>query len=205
MLDLFKDPLPPSVAITLSMDGKPVAQGSLAGVQLHNLLALDAPVPDVAGAHTWHIEATPAVPGFGYALAVQTWVPWRTSDTSSGLELAIKVPDKSKVGQPSWVEVTAAAPAGMPLEVRENLPAGVQPDTASLDQLVQAGTLERYHVETGAVTLSIKPLDAGQHFAAKYKVVPTLSGKLHAVASRLSVSNQPDTGFDLPSSEWVIN
>jgi hypothetical protein len=47
----------------------------------------------------------------------------------------------------------------------------------------------------------VKPLSPGQVFTAKYKVIPTLAGTLHAQASLIESGT---TKFHVPPSEWTI-
>ena len=105
------------------------------------------------------------------------------------------------VGKPTEVVLRAVAPSGMEIHIQQALPAGVQVDTPSLEKLVEAETIARYEVATGKVDLYIDPLDPGETFAASYRVIPTLAGKLHSAASLIEGG---DTVNHVPPSEWVI-
>jgi hypothetical protein len=121
-----------------------------------------------------------------------------------GLELQITTPADLKVGEPAQIDLAAGAPAGQPLKLREALPAGAQPDTASLDALVSAGTIRSYRVESGLVEMMLPALPSGHSFAASFRVVPTLAGTLHAPASTLMVESRPNEAYHLPPSAWTI-
>ncbi len=201
---LFKEPVPPNVKVTLSMDGRPVAEGVLDPSKLKDVLTLEAPAPGSAGPHAWLVSAEPAVAGLGFSLTLSSYVPWKTEPATGGLDLAIALPPRASVGQPVDVTLNATAPAGMALELRHALPAGVVPDRASLDALVNAGTVTRYETEDGAVTLEVPPRAPGQPFTATYRVVPTLAGKLHAPASSVSPAGRPDLLRYAAPAEWTI-
>jgi hypothetical protein len=99
------------------------------------------------------------------------------------------------------VQVHAAAPAGVAFTVRHALPAGVQSDVASLEALVSASTITSYRREDGAITLEVPPVAAGQTFGARYRVIPTLAGKLGAAASTITAQG---SHHDLAPARWVV-
>jgi hypothetical protein len=201
VLELFKDPVPADVKITLAMDGKSIATGVLSRERLREVLVLEAPAPGLAGSPRWEVIAEPPVPGLGYALALQGWVPWEKEAVHGGLELALPVTVTGAVGKPIEIVIGAIAPSSIALHIQEVLPAGVQVDTPSLQALVAAKTIERFEAADGVVNLYINPLDPGQTFAAKYKVIPTLAGKLHGAASFIEAGTHQ---FHVPSTEWTI-
>ena len=202
ILMLFKDPMPANVKITLMMDGKPVVEGQLSAEAIRDVLVLDAPVPGLASKHEWKVVAEPAVPGLGYALSLQGYVPWDKETTNGGLELALPTTVTGTVGKPTEIAVNAIAPSGMPLHVVQALPAGVQLDRPSVQALVDAGTIARFETADGKLELWINPLSPGQTFAAKYRVIPTLAGTIHAPASMIEAG---ETVFHVPPSTWTIN
>jgi hypothetical protein len=159
------------------------------------------PLQEVRGSHRYEIRAEPAVPGLGYALALGARVPWRNEAAPAGLELAIEVGKNPQVGRPVDVQVHAAAPAGVAFTVRHALPAGVQSDVASLEALVSASTITSYRREDGAITLEVPPVAAGQTFGARYRVIPTLAGKLGAAASTITAQG---SHHDLAPARWVV-
>jgi hypothetical protein len=201
VLSLFKEPLPARVTITLTQDGRSLAEQVLEGPKLREVLVLETPLPDPASRHTYVVRADPAVPGLGYALALGGFVPWGPDRAEGGLELTVGTPREARVGQPIDVDVRAAAPAGLELTVRHGLPAGVQVDTASLDALVTAGTIRSYQREDGAVTLKVPARTPGQTFAARYRAIPTLAGRIGGTPSAISAGGA--THHVAPSSLLV--
>jgi hypothetical protein len=200
-LELFKAPVPADVKITLTMDGKPVAEGTLDRAKLKEVLALEGAAPGSAGAHTWAVTAEPPVAGLGFSLALTSWVPWPKESVKQGLELALPEAITGSVGKPTDIAVTAIAPQGMALELQQSLPAGVQVDMPSLQALVDAGTIARFNTADGKIELFVPALQPGQTFNAKYRVVPTLAGKLKSSASSIkSGTNQ----FYVPPTTWTI-
>lgn len=203
VLALFKTPLPSSVQVTLAMDGKPVAQGELAGAKLKDVLALDANLADAAGSHTWTVSSNPAVPGLGFSLTVSGYVPWKPEPMNQGLELAIQQPSQAKVGEALAVEVTAAAPATEPVRIRHALPAGVEADKPSLDALVSQGLISSFHTEPGAVVLEVPVRAQPGPIHLAYKVIPTLGGTLHASASSIEAVTRRGS-FHLPPMALAV-
>jgi hypothetical protein len=201
ILDLFKTPLPTAIKITLSMDGKEISSGQFDAAQLKDVLVLDGPGNGFAGKHTWSIAAEPSVPGLGYSLALAGYVPWEKQTVQKGLELQVPPKLAGKVGRPLEVPLTAIAPSSAVVHIRHALPAGVQPDRPSLEALVASNQLTRFEIADGKVDLYVAPLQPGQVFTAKYKVIPTLAGTLHAAASLIETGT---TTFHVPPSEWTI-
>jgi hypothetical protein len=202
-LELFKAPVPPDVEITLVMDGRPVAHGTLDRAKLREVMVLEPELlpSTTAGSHTWTITAKPAVAGLGFSLALQSWVPWPKEAAKQGLELSLPPVLAGAVGKPLDVEVKAIAPSGIAVHVQQALPAGVQVDTPSLEALVEAGTIARFAIADGRLDLYVAPLQPGQVFAAKYRVVPTLAGKLKSSASLIEAGAHQ---FFVPPTEWTI-
>lgn len=202
VLELFDNPLPDQVKVQLLMDGAPVAEGALGKDKLREVLTLEAPAPapGLAVAHEWKIVAEPALPGLGYALSLQSWVPW-PKDKGGGVELKLPEKVKAAVGKPISVELSAVAPSGVALHVRHALPAGVSADKASLEALVAAGSLSRFELADGRVDLYAGPLPPGQIMTVKYRAVATLAGTLHAPASLLEAGG---ASFFVPPTIWAI-
>ena len=202
VLALFKAPVPAGVKITLTMDGKPVTEGTLDREALKEVLALDASAPGIAGEHEWKIIAEPAVPGLGFSLALRGYVPWEKQTTQQGLEMAVTPsPVTAQVGVPVELSIGAIAPSGTEVKIEQSLPAGVSPDTASLDALVTAGTITKYEAAEGKLTFTIPAMNPGQTFAAKYKVIPTLAGTLRSAASTIEAGS---TKFAVQPSSWTV-
>lgn len=205
VLAIFDEPLPSKVQVKLTMDGRVLTEGELSGAKLKEVLYLDAPIPSPAGGHTMVVEATPPVPGLGFALSVRHYVPWAAEAQEQGMELSLDLSKDARVGHPIDVTLRAIAPAGMALSIRQALPAGVQVDQKSLSDLVSDGTLIRYDTEDGAVTLEAPSRRQGQTFTAKYRVIPTLAGTLHTSASSLSPLNRKDQVFYVPPTVWHVS
>jgi Alpha-2-macroglobulin family len=201
VLELFKAPVPADVKITLTMDGKPIAEGTLDRAKLKEVLSLEAAAPGLAGTHTWAITAEPPVAGLGFSLALNSWVPWPKQTVQQGLELALPAQITGVAGKAVDIAITAIAPSGLPLHVQHVLPAGVQVDTPSLEALVTAGTVTRVSTADGKIDLYANALEPGQTFSAQYRVVPTLAGKLKSAASMIEAG---DHRFYVPPTEWVI-
>lgn len=201
VLELFKDPVPPDVKITLTMDGQPVVTGTLDRARLREVLALTAPAPGLAGSHTWQITAEPAVPGLGFSLTLESWVPWGAASGEGGLELALPAAVSAAVGKPTELAVRAIAPSGMDLHLELGLPAGVQVDRAALDALVKADTIASFTVSPGKLALEVDALDPGQTFAATVRVIPTLAGTLRSPPSLIAAGT---TALDVPPSTWTV-
>jgi hypothetical protein len=201
VIQMFKAPVPDNVKVTLKMDGDQIATGVLDRDKLKDVLVLEAPAPGLAGKHEWQVIAEPAVPGLGYSLALRSWVPWEKETTHGGLELALPPTVNATVGRPTELSITAIAPSGIELHIEQSLPAGVQADTPSLTALVTAGTIAKFETADGKVDLHVAPLQPGQMFTAKYKVIPTLAGHLRAAASLIEAGS---TEFHVPPTEWTI-
>jgi alpha-2-macroglobulin family protein len=201
VLELFKTPVPPDVKISLTMDGRPIASGTLDREKLREVLALDVSAPGLAGKHTWAIAAEPPVPGLGFSLALRVWAAWEREPTRAGLELQLAPKLAGSVGKPIDLEVKAIAPAGVSVHIQMALPAGVQPDRPSLDALVGAKTIERFETADGTIDLYVSALQPGQTFTARYRVIPTLAGTLRSAASLVEGAGQT---FHVPPTDWVI-
>jgi hypothetical protein len=204
VLALFSEPLPDAVTITLSRDGAPVSSRTLDAAALRDLAVIDVPAPGAAGAHTWSVSAEPAVPGLGFDLTLQAWVPWPAAAPAGGLELDVGVPADLRLGRRADLRLTAAAPAGRPLVLSQGLPAGVQVDTEALDRLVASGELRGFSVEDGRVRLELPALAAAQTARIVVRVTPTLSGTLHAGATTLQVEDRDDLAVTVPPAAWRI-
>lgn len=200
VLALFKAPLPASVAVSLKMDGREVAHGVLAGAKLRDVVVLEAAAPGLASPHQWEVVAEPAVPGLGYALALDSWVPW-TAERGAGVELAVPARVAAKLGAPVALEVTAVAPSALPLHIQHALPAGVQVDTPSLEALVAGGAIQRFVASDGVVDLYAAGLAPGQTFAISYRAIATLGGTLHSGPSLIEAG---PARIHVPPATWTV-
>jgi hypothetical protein len=201
VLALFKTPLPSAVTVTLEMDGTPVVHGTLEGARLREVLALDGAAPGLAGPHAWRLVAEPAVPGLGYSLTLDSWLPWDKQAIHEGLELALPAHLDAIVGKPLDLAITAVAPSGIALHIQQALPAGVQVDRPSLEARVASGAIERFVAADGTLDLYVPALAPGKTFTLTYRAIPTLGGTLHSGASLIEAgANQ----VHIPPTEWTI-
>ncbi|HSS02370.1 MAG TPA: alpha-2-macroglobulin family protein [Kofleriaceae bacterium] len=201
VLALFRDPLPSTVTVTLTMDGAPVVRGTLEGAKLREVLALDGAAPGLAAAHTWKLTAEPPVPGLGYSLALDSWLPWSKAPADEGVELALPARVATTLGKPVEIAVTAVAPSGIALHIQHALPAGVQVDRPSLEAQVAAGAIERFVASDGALDLYVPALPPGKTFALTYRAIATLGGTLHSGASLIEAGPHR---FYVPPTEWTV-
>jgi len=162
------------------MDGTSIVSGTLEGAKLRDVLALDAAAPGLAEPHHWTLTAEPAVPGLGYSLTLESWLPWATQTTHEGLELALPAYVTATVGKPVDIAVTAVAPSGIALHIQQALPAGVEVDKPGLEAQVAAGTLARFVTADGTLDLYVPALEPGKTFTLTYRAIPTLAGTLHS-------------------------
>jgi hypothetical protein len=187
---LFKDVPPAELRVVLERDGSPVLEGTLDGTRLRDVVTLEATRGGSGGKHRWTVRATPARPGLAFALALSAWIPWK-DEPGGGLELTTKWPETMRVGEAATVSFAAAAPPRLATVVRLALPAGMQPDTASLGALVSAGRATRYEVEDGAVVLHLPGALTAQANEASVRVIPTLAGTLQTGASEFAPEGRP--------------
>ena len=201
VLALFKTPVPRAVAVTLAMDGQPIVRGTLEGARLRDVLALEGAAPGLAGPHEFTLTAEPAVPGLGYSLELASYVAWDKPAAGGGLELAVPARVDAAVGAPVAVAITAVAPAGVALHIRQALPAGVQVDAPSLEAQVAAGVIQRFTASDGALDLYAAPLAPGVSFALDYRAIATLAGTLHTGPSLIEAGADR---VELPPATWTI-
>ncbi len=202
VLALFQQPLPASVKITLTLDGKQVAAGSFDRAKLRDVLVLEGLAgSSVSGVRQWGITAEPALPGLGYSLALHSYVPWEKESVKVGLELSLPSTVTATVGKPTEISVTAVAPSGMALHVTHALPAGVQVDRVSLDALVSSGILSRFEIADGKVELHAPALDPGEVLTAKLRIIPTFAGKLQSGPSTIRAGGHEAL---VPPAQWTI-
>ena len=190
-VQLFKVPVPAGVTIVVSRDGKPVTQGTLDAAALKDVLTLDADAAGSVGAHEWTLTATPAVPGLAYSFQLVAFTPWKSTE-SGGLSLKVAQPKAFQVGKRATLGLTAALPAGTAVTLTLPLPAGVQHDTTSLQNLVSAGKVTRYETQDGRITLHLPPQVAGALYSATLDVVPTLAGTLQSGPATLMPEFRPN-------------
>lgn len=201
---LFKDPVPAGVKVTLLRDGKELTTGTLDAAALKEVLILEADATGSGGAHEWSMKAEPAVPGLGFALQLVSYSPWK-DEPNSGMTFKVDLPKTMKAGQSAELTLTVAGPGGTPLELKLALPAGVQHDTTSLTNLVQAGAITRYETEDGMITLHLPAQTNGSTWIKKLEVTPTLGGTLQSGASSLATEYGAQRKKDYAPIKWKID
>lgn len=204
VLELFREPIPDNIQITLQRAGKTVAERALARSHVRDVLVLQAAAGDPGSddEQRWRIAAKPAVPGLGFSLALTDRVPWNEKRAAKGgVELSVVPPKAAAVGKPATLAVRAVAPSGKPLRVELELPAGVQLDRAQLDKLVRDERLAGYRLTDESLQLRAAALEPGKLLALALRVIPTLAGTVHSGPSSLRVATA--TIWDPPSS-WTI-
>lgn len=202
-LELFKDPVPAGVRVTVERDGQPMAEGTLDAAALKDVLTVDGPAAGSVGAHEWTVKAEPPVPGLGYSLQVVAFTPWKAPEGGGAL-LTTTLPPSLSVGQPADVLISAALPAGTPMALVLPLPAGVQADAPSLDALVSAGRVTAYERQDGQLELHLPPQVPGSVFTATVRVVPTLAGKLQAGPATLAPEGRPGLARRFAPMTWTV-
>ncbi len=200
---LLRDPLPDEIVVTVQRDGLELRRGVLTGARRTELLVMEAPGADARGTHTWTVAADPAVPGLGFSFSLETRVPWPAPRDDAGLQAQVSLPAGLTVGHRATLSVDLAAPRGRALTLEQPLPAGVQVDERSLDTLVSAGRVSSWESEDGLLTLDVSASD-GTASHLSFDVIPTLGGKLHADATRLSLSDQPALSVAVPGEVWGV-
>jgi hypothetical protein len=204
ILQLFDAPLPDAIEITLTRDGKPFASGELNPRTSFDPLVIQRPAPRAAGEHIWTVRSDPPLPGLGFSLELLARVPWPKRAPDSGLELAIDPPSFSRVGQTATVRISASAPTGRAVEIRHALPAGVLPDTDSLQALVNAKQITRFETQDGLVRLFLVSKGPSNPLSCSYKVTPTLAGTLHTQASSIALANRTSNTWSLRPTTWTV-
>lgn len=200
VLEVFREPIPDRVQIRLSRDGQEVLRGAIDPKRKHERYALAKNVDDPLGTHTWTVEADPPVPGLGFTFVMSSYVPWPVTERRD-VALEIDVAREARVGNKTDVQVRVAAPTGTRVTVEHRLPAGVDPDTASLAEQQRVGRLEAYAVDEGVVRLTFA-VPAGDAPIA-YAVIPSFAGSLHAPASSVEILGRGIT-MHVPPSVWSI-
>ncbi len=200
---LFRDPLPTKVVVTVVHDGKPLGAATLEGDKLKEQASIEAALTARGGPVALEVRADPPVPGLSYVAAIDGATPWPAPPPDAGLALAVDRPPLT-VGRPTTLTVRATAPGGAGLRIEHALPAGVDAVKASLDALVEAGTVLSFDVEEGRVVLTTPERDQGTAFVARYSVIPTLAGALHPSASSSEIDGDESTRVYFPPATWTV-
>lgn len=203
-LALLKDAPVRDVKLTFALDDKAFGDGSITAKDARDPFVFQGLVPGAQGAHRWTITADPPMPGLSFALDVEAYVPWSAGDAPRGIELTVSTPAKASVGAALPVTLEAAAPAGVALTVRQELPAGVQPDRPSLDALVSSEAISSFDVQDGAIVFEVPPLVPGKLLRLTWKAVPTLAGTLQSGATSIRAQNATAVASWAPPTTWKV-
>ena len=149
-------------------------------------------------------SSDPPLPGLGFSLELLARVPWPKRAPEIGLELAIDPPSNPRVGQGEIIHISASAPKGRAVEIRHALPAGVLPDTDSLQALVSQKQITRFETQDGLVRLFFVSKGPSNPLSCSYKVTPTLAGTLHTQASSIAVANRASNTWSLRPTIWTV-
>lgn len=201
VLELFKEPLPARIVVQLLEGDRVLTQGVLEGAAQKDVLVLEAPL-DARPTAPWRVVAEPPVPGLGFHLELRGYVPWK-AEPERGLALAVETPSSARVGQTLEVTLRANAPGGAAFVIHHALPAGVMPDATSLERLVEAGSLSHFETRDGEVSLHVPERPQGRAAELRYRVIPTLAGRLRSTASRIEHGSSGEVRH-LPPRDWQI-
>ena len=132
-------------------------------------------------------------------LEVREWGKKRQGATGGGvLSVARKAAATVKVNEPVDVTLTVGAKDKAPyVQVTDGIPANAAPDTASLDALVKAGTIQGYDLSKGEVSFFLKELKGEKTLA--YKLVANRAGAAGHPGARINTRFHPAYG-----STWIV-
>jgi len=199
--EVFADPLPAKVAVSLRIDGSVVAEETLEGERLREVLRVSAPLAAPGTAQKVELVSDPPLPGLIYLLDLSWSVPFPAPAKDAPLAVERTLPATLRVGQPATVQLAAVAPGGAPMTLTLGLPAGVDVVTRGLEQLRDKGVLSSFTVSDGRVTLEAPGRGQGERFVVALPVVPTLAGELQERVVSVAVSGQE---VFLPPATWRI-
>jgi len=198
---VFAGEIPSEVVVKVQVDGVDYARGVLDPTQPHAPVRIVGPGLAGIADHRITVLSEPAVPGLAFTAVARDYVPWEQA-APAGLDLVVTRGDLV-VGAPTSLAVSVSAPTGVPLDLSVGLPAGVEPDAATLDALVSEGRMAGWKAEDGRVTLTGLRTEAGA-WSATLRVTPTLAGSLLADATRVYPSGQPEAAFARVPERWGV-
>jgi hypothetical protein len=108
--EVFAEPLPQKVAVSLRIDGAVVAAETLEGDRLRDVLRVSAPLSSPGAAQKVEIVSDPPLPGLIYLLDLSWSVPFPAPPRDAPLALERTLPTGLRVGQPATVQLAAVAP-----------------------------------------------------------------------------------------------
>lgn len=211
LLSAFRTPIPENIQISAFLDDQPIASTTLRGDRRKDVAVLSAATPGAGGTHRWKLEASPAVPGLGFTLSLETHRLGAASVSSASspaatvrdknLGLSVSAGGPLKVSKTQTITVRAIAPARASVAIECALPTGVMPSPRSLEQLVMAGVLKRFELkETGPVLYA--SMGSSTEFQASFSVTPKFSGRLNTGTSQLRMEGTPIAV--VAPAQWTI-
>ncbi len=202
---LFDQPLPESIRITLCLDGTRVVEQRLDLAAGFTPALARHPLPPGENTHSVRIVAEPALPGLGFTLRATHWLPPDPDAGPRGFTLRVEGPEHGRIGEPATVQLAASPPGGERLDLLLALPAGVEPEPASLDDLQQSGTIESWEHSQGKLVLQLPSQADGASFRASLRVIPTLAGYFHWGRATLSLADDPALFTEANPSPWEVD
>lgn len=195
---VFDEPLPETVQVRLSVDGKEVLEQDMNLAGNYAPLVAKAPAPALAGPHRYELEAVPAVPGLAFTLTQTAYLPWKGDPGSEGFGLKVSILGTPTVGETLPCRLQAAVPGGEAFVVELELPAGVEVERASLQALQEQGSITAFDTRDGWLEFHGPALSSGAVFDATVELVPTLGGELGWGGAALALAERPDERTQSP-------
>ncbi len=202
---LFPEPLPEEVVLTASLDGQTVGRARLGLAAGFDPVQLDVPLPPARGdAHSLTLVADPPVPGLGFTLRETHWLPVDADPSEGAFALRVEGPRRVELAEPASLTLRASPPGGERLGITLALPAGVEPDPASLDVLEDAGVIEGWEASTGRLVLGLPPQPSGALFEAQLTLIPTIPGRLHWGAAVIALTSDASVRAEVVPAVWEV-
>ncbi len=168
------------VQISVAIDGKQVASGSVDPSQPHLPAVLEA---QQGGEVT--VSAEPSVPGLVFVATHTAWKPFTGAEQLPGVEVEI-ASGPLVAGQQGTLTLTAAAPSGANLEIVQGIPVGT---SVELPSATRALVLE-HRVEADRVVMKTRAFNAGEIMDLKLDVTPQYAGRMSTRPLELAASGQ---------------
>ena len=186
------------VTVTLSVDGKQVAQGPLDPTQPKLPVVLAGALGGGRGELT--LTAEPEVPGLAFVATRRSWVPWRADDRVAGVDIEVSTRGLA-VGRAGALVLNIAAPKGVRLTLEQGLPAGTTVDEVALAGGL-GGQLTKHQAVQGRLTLTTRPFTAGEVMELTIPVTPAFGGRFTTEPLRVGVDGAP--GVPMRPVVWVV-
>ena len=195
---VFDEPLPETVQVRLSVDGQELMVRDMTLAGNFAPLVASAPAPAAAGPHSYHIEASPSVPGLAFSLTQTAYLPWEGDPGAEGFSLKVSTAGPPAVGETLACRLQAAVPGGEPFTVALELPAGVEVEQRSVQALVDQGSILAFDTSQGRLEISAPAVASGAVFDATVELVPTLAGAFQWGGASLALASRPDLRIQAP-------